>query len=81
MGSNVYYMALTAPSIYSTNGYTLGGAPINTDGSWGGEYTVMNSLNIVVPPITAIWLIPVSGVSPHYFSKRVPSIGANSLKE
>lgn len=52
------WMELTGPSLDSTNGYTLGGAPINPDGSWTGEFqsiAVANGqLTVFVPPISAI---------------------------
>jgi len=55
---------LTAPVLDATNGYTLGGAVINPDGSWsGGVQWVIPATNgqlgLLVPPITAILLNPV----------------------
>jgi len=55
---------LTGPSLYRTNGFTLGGAPINPDGSWhGGVQVVLPATNghltVSVPPISAILLNPV----------------------
>ncbi len=55
---------LTGPSLYSTSGFTLGGAPISTSGSWaGGVQGVLSAANglltVSVPPITAILLNPV----------------------
>lgn len=54
---------LTGPSLYSTSGYTLGGATINPDGSWSGSVqkilSVTNGqLTVYVPPISAILLNP-----------------------
>jgi len=55
---------LTAPVLDATNGYTLGGAVINPDGSWGGGVqwvipATNGQLGLIVPPITAILLNPV----------------------
>ena len=55
---------LTGPSLYSTNGYTLGGATINPNGSWsGGVQAVVlatnGQLTVNVPPISAFLLKPV----------------------
>jgi hypothetical protein len=55
---------LTGLSLYSTSGYTLGGATINPDGSWAGGMQAMlpatNGLvTVVVPPISAFLLNPV----------------------
>jgi hypothetical protein len=54
---------LTGPSLKSTNGYTLGGATINTDGTWnGGVQKTLSApngqLTVYVPPISAILLNP-----------------------
>jgi hypothetical protein len=54
---------LTGSSLYSTNGYTLGGAAINPDGSWSGHVPEILSapngqLTVSVPPISAILLNP-----------------------
>ena len=56
---------LTGPALDSTNGYTIGGATINPDGSWaGGVQSVLSATNgqltITVPPMTAILLNPVA---------------------
>lgn len=56
---------LTGPSLQSTNGYTLGGAPIERDGSWqGGVEEVLRARSgvvaVSVPPISAILLKPVA---------------------
>jgi len=55
---------LTGSSLFSTGGYTLGGATINPDGSWnGGVQQVLTATNgqltVYVPPISAILLNPV----------------------
>ena len=55
---------LTGPALDSTNGYTLGGAVINSDGSWsGGVQSILaatnGQMNVFVPPITAILLNPL----------------------
>jgi hypothetical protein len=56
---------LTGPSLYSTNGYTLGGATINPDGSWsGGIQAVLlapnGQLTVHLPPTSAFLLKPVT---------------------
>jgi hypothetical protein len=56
---------LTGPSLSSTNGYTLGGATINPDGSWsGGVQAVLpapnGQLTVQVPPTSAYLLKPVA---------------------
>lgn len=55
---------LSGTNLSSTNGYTLGGAPINPDGSWaGGVQAVIPAtngiINFIVPPISAVLLNPV----------------------
>lgn len=55
---------LTGIALDSTNGYTLGGAVVNPDGSWSGGVQVVlpatnGQVNLFVPPITAILLNPV----------------------
>ena len=55
---------LNGPTLNSTSGFTLGGAMINTDGSWnGGVQPVLIATNsqvtVKVPPISAILLNPV----------------------
>jgi len=68
LGSNVVAastMSLAGASLDSSNGYTLGGMPINADGSWtGGFQSVISASNgqltVTVPPITAVWLSPVT---------------------
>jgi hypothetical protein len=62
--ASVQLIELTSPNLYCTNAYTLGGASINRDGSWGGGVqeilSVTNGqLTVSVPPITAILLNPV----------------------
>jgi hypothetical protein len=57
-------MELTGTNLNGTNGYTLGGAIINPDGSWsGGVQSVTPATNgqitFLVPPITAVLLNPV----------------------
>jgi autotransporter-associated beta strand protein len=67
LGTNVnaaQWLELDGPALDSTNGYTLGGAPINPDGSWaGGTQAVFPATNgqltLVVSPITAVLLNPV----------------------
>jgi autotransporter-associated beta strand protein len=56
---------LTGPSLDSTNGYTIGGAAINPDGSWaGGVQSVISATNgqlsITVPPMSAVLLTSVA---------------------
>ena len=63
--TNVQLIELRGPSLLSTNGFTLGGAPINPDGSWaGGVQAVLTATNgqltVNVPPISAILLTPAS---------------------
>ena len=55
---------LTGPSLNNTSGFMLGGATINTDGSWNGgvqQYlsATNGQLTLTVPPITAVLLNPV----------------------
>jgi autotransporter-associated beta strand protein len=56
---------LTGTNLASTNGYTIGGAPINPDGSWaGGVQSVLSATNgqltLTVPPMSAVLLNPVA---------------------
>jgi hypothetical protein len=56
---------LTGPSLYSTNGCTLGGASINPDGSWNGGFRAVlaasnGQLTVHVPPASAFLLKPVA---------------------
>lgn len=67
LGTNVVaaqMVELTGPSLASTNGYTLGGAAIETNGFWAGGVqagiAAMNGqVTITVPPINAVLLNPV----------------------
>jgi hypothetical protein len=68
LGTNVasaILFELTGSSLYDTNGYTLGGATINTDGSWNGDGqailpTSNGQLTVNVPPTSAYLLNPVT---------------------
>jgi autotransporter-associated beta strand protein len=70
---------LTGPTLNSTNGYTLGGAVINPDGSWsGGVQWVIPATNgqlaLLVPPITAVLLNPVMvNTNPHVLANAIRS--------
>ena len=64
MVTSAQLIELTGANLSSTNGYTIGGATINADGSWaGGVQSVSPATNgqltVTVPPITAILLNPV----------------------
>lgn len=67
LGTNVaaaQVLTLTGPALNSMSGYTLGGAPINADGSWaGGFQSTIPATNGVatftVLPMTAVWLKPL----------------------
>lgn len=69
LGTNVGSAALIelrGPSLYATNGYTLGGAIISTNGTWeGGVQSVLSvtngQLTVNVPPISAFLLKPIPG--------------------
>jgi hypothetical protein len=55
---------LSGPSLYSTSGFTLGGAAINPNGTWtGGVQAVLSAQNgqltVSVPPVSAFLLNPV----------------------
>ena len=55
---------LTGVSLYSTSGYTLGGAPINPEGSWAGGVQAVplatnGQLTVAVPPASAFLLNPL----------------------
>jgi len=57
-------LILTGPSLSSTNGYTLSGAPINADGTWTGGFSsptpaTNGQLNLTVPPMSAVLLNPL----------------------
>jgi hypothetical protein len=68
LGSNVTAVSalkLTGPNLDSTNGHTIGGAPINANGSWAGGVQFVNAatnglLTIEVLPISAVWLDPAT---------------------
>jgi len=56
---------LAGPYLSATNGYTLGGAVMNANGSWTGGVqatlpAVNGQLTVVLPPITALLLNPVA---------------------
>ncbi len=56
--SEAYTLLLTAPSLTSTSGFTLGGSPINIDGSWTPTLfpavpVVGNQAVVTVPPGSA----------------------------
>ena len=62
--SGAQLTGLTGPSLNSTSGYTLGGAPINPDGTWaGGMQGILTATNglltVLVPPMSAYLLSPV----------------------
>jgi hypothetical protein len=67
LGSGVsaaQWIELTGPTLGSTNGFTIGGAVINPDGSWSGGVqgvipAVNGQLSVLVPPISAVLLNPV----------------------
>ena len=67
LGSNVVAaeaIELTGTNLSATNAYTLGGAPINPDGSWAGgvqsvTFATNGVITFVVPTITAVLLNPV----------------------
>jgi autotransporter-associated beta strand protein len=67
LGTNVaaaQLIELTGPALDSIDGFTLGGAPINADGSWaGGVQSVLampnGQVTLIVPPITAVLLDPM----------------------
>ncbi len=68
LGSNVVAassMVLAGTALDSISGHTLGGAAINPDGSWAGGFqstalTTNGQLTVTVPPITALWLSPIT---------------------
>ena len=76
LGSNVIAassMMLSGPALSSFNGYTLGGAVINPDGSWAGGFQSVipatnRQLTVIVPPITAMWLSPVTASTNTYLT-------------
>ena len=68
LGTNVsgaILYELTGASLFDTNDYTLGGATINPDGTWGGDgqaivQTSNGQLTVNVPPMSAYLLNPVT---------------------
>ena len=80
--SAAQWMALTGTDLNGTNGYTIGGAAINADGSWlGGIEGVLAATNgqltVIVPPITALVLNPV--VLPRTGTNLILNVTGNSL--
>ena len=67
LGTNVaaaQSLVLAGPSLNSTNGYTLGGATINPDGTWSGTFppaipAANGQLTYTVLPMSAVWLNPL----------------------
>ncbi len=64
MVAEAQLIELTGPALDSTNGYMIGGAEIDADGSWTGGVqsvtaTTNGQLTITVPPISAVLLNPV----------------------
>jgi autotransporter-associated beta strand protein len=67
LGSNVVAaeaIELTGTNLSATNAYTLGGAPINPNGSWAGgvqsvTFATNGVITFIVPTITAVLLNPV----------------------
>jgi len=67
LGTNVaaaQAMVLTGPALNATNGFTLGGAMINPDGSWPGGFQYIvpatnGHLFVTILPMTAVWLNPL----------------------
>jgi hypothetical protein len=72
LGSTVSYVeliSLTSPSLFDNIGFTLGAAPITTNGTWAGgvEQVIAvtgGQLAISVPPTTAYLLIPTTTAPP-----------------
>jgi len=63
--SSVELISLTAPNLFDSTGLILGGAPINTNGTWGGGVqqvitVTSGQVTLNVPPTTAYLLIPNS---------------------
>jgi len=72
---------LIGPALDSTNGYTVGGAQINVNGSWnGGVQSVISATNgqltVIVPTISAVLLIPV----PAHGTNITYSVAGNQLQ-
>ena len=67
LGTNVAAvqpLVLVGPALNSTSSYTLGGAPINPDGSWAGGFqpavfSTNGQLTVTVVPMSALWLNPL----------------------
>ncbi len=62
--SRVALISLAAPNLFDSTGLKLGGAAINTDGSWYGRVQAIltatdGQLTVSVPPTTAYLLIPL----------------------
>jgi hypothetical protein len=78
LGTNVFAaqsIELSGPELDSTNGYTLGGAAVNPDGSWaGGVQSVIfapnGQLSLLVPPMSAVLLNPL-------LTSSLPATGTN----
>lgn len=74
-------MVLTGTNLNTTNGFTLGGATMNANGSWTGGYqsnlSVANGqLTITVPPMTAVLLNPVT--APVYWTGASSDLWSDS---
>ena len=68
--SRVGLITLAAPNLFDSTGFTLGGAAINTNGTWnGGVQTVLTAtdgqLTVNVPPTSAYLLIPFAHERTH----------------
>jgi hypothetical protein len=63
--SSATSMLLTAPSVTSKEGVTLGGSPIGTDGSWSGRTSPVsvsgNKATVTVPAGSAMFIKALSG--------------------
>ncbi|MFP5210138.1 MAG: hypothetical protein ACLGRW_12695 [Acidobacteriota bacterium] len=62
--SRVELISLTAPNLFDSTGLMLGGATINTNGTWYGHVQAVltatnGQLTVRVPPTTAYLLIPL----------------------
>ena len=63
--SRVALISLTAPNLFDSTGLMLGGATINTNGTWFGHVQAVlpatdGQLTVRVPPTTAYLLVPLS---------------------
>jgi hypothetical protein len=61
--TKVSMLGLSCSNLYATSGITLGGAVINTDGSWSGgvQWTLTpthGQVTVDVPPATAFLIYP-----------------------